>query len=235
MKRRACAGGRGAEAARTEDEEREAGDGHRDLEARRRAEAAHEERGAEVREQRDRAEAPAEAEVQGRRDCAELRSRIAQRAHVNAMNIATPFSTGPASWAAGAVISASAFAERYSPAPIDSASASTVEMPITSVSAIVVSCEPAAAARSANVVRMPSIPPKTMPRTWRCSSESGGAPPASKAPWCGVHSRRAAPRSGSRGRRGAGRLVGATTAPRSPLATAAAAKARSRARVMSKR
>ena len=73
--------------------------------------------------------------------------------------------------------SASALAERYSPAPMDRPSASTVEMPMTSVSAGDVPPEPATAARSANVVRIPSMPPNTMPRMclWSGTTEWASA------------------------------------------------------------
>ena len=93
--------------------------------------------------------------------------------------MAAPFSRGPGSPASTTApdISASALAERYSPAPIESASASTVEMPTTIVSATEDFPEPATAASSANVVRMPSIPPNTTPRTCFATRERGGAPP----------------------------------------------------------
>mmetsp|Transcript_56771 Transcript_56771/g.93944 ORF Transcript_56771/g.93944 Transcript_56771/m.93944 type:complete len:200 (-) Transcript_56771:67-666(-) len=86
---------------------------------------------------------------------------------VKAINIAAPFSIGPGALDALASltsISCSAFAERYSPAAIDSASASTVEIPMTSVSDVLKCREPATAASKANVVRIPSIPPNTTPR-----------------------------------------------------------------------
>jgi len=80
---------------------------------------------------------------------------------------AAPFSSGVVSSSSvPPATSASALAERYSPAPMDRPSASTVEIPMTSVSAGEDPPDPATAARSANVVRMPSIPPNTMPRMW---------------------------------------------------------------------
>mmetsp|Transcript_8093 Transcript_8093/g.26692 ORF Transcript_8093/g.26692 Transcript_8093/m.26692 type:complete len:227 (+) Transcript_8093:764-1444(+) len=87
---------------------------------------------------------------------------------VKATNIAVPFSSGlgPLAFATPPSICASALDERYSPAPMERASASTVEMPMTRVSEVEVWREPATAASKAKVVKMPSIPPKTTPRTW---------------------------------------------------------------------
>lgn len=83
---------------------------------------------------------------------------------VKAMNMAKPFSRGcgsPRGRFCPGSSSISAFALRNSPAAIESASARTVEIPMTSVSEEDVCPEPPIAASSANVVSMPSIPPNT--------------------------------------------------------------------------